>query len=547
MGNFLSRRSTVSVWPAAPSPTTFFPDSVIREREDAAFYESMRIIQQECIDNSDDESDNADQSHEMTATAPRKKRAKKQPILEYTDSHGVRKELPPEMTSWYLCYVNCDLCRTDRRKAKKFRRRFRMPYDKYLELLDKVKADPSFESHMGRSGKNGTKSKPIELLLLGSLRYLGRGWTFDDLEENTGIGEETFRRFFHTFIQFGSTVLYNEFVITPSDSNQHTATHQHEFNKAGCHGAIGSTDAVHVTLEKVQRSVRNSHLGWKLAHTARTYNVTVNHRRRILSTTDGHPARWNDKTLILFDEFLKGIQDGEVLQDTEFFLYEYKQGAIVRHNYLGCWVLCDNGYLAWSTTVPPNKVSRDRREKRWSEWIESMRKDVECTFGILKGRWRILKTGIRLHGTKPADKIFKTCCALHNWLLEIDGLDDEWERGVASEWQGSLGQHHLNDPLTADFFALHRLAGLTSPVGGDANYDLGSTGYGKGADSLPDADANSLPNADSDREEARTIRRVWKLSLPFFRRKLIEHFDILWRQHKIEWPVRNRVETSVEW
>jgi hypothetical protein len=148
-----------------------------------------------------------------------------------------------------------------------------------LELLDKVKAAPIFETHMGTSGKNGTKSKSIELLVLGSLRYLGRGWMFDDLEENTGIGEETFRRFFHKFIQFGSTVLYNEFVITPCDSNQHTATHQHEFNKAGCHGAIGSTDAVHVTLEKVQRTVRNSHLGWKLAHTARTYNVTVNHRR----------------------------------------------------------------------------------------------------------------------------------------------------------------------------------------------------------------------------------------------------------------------------
>ena len=137
---------------------------------------------------------------ETPATAPKKKRAKKRPMLEHADEHGVRKELPPEMTNWYLSYMGCDLCRTDRRKAKKFRRGFRLPYVQYLELLQKVKANPIFESHMGTSGKNQTKAKPVELLALGSLRYLGRGWTFDDLEENTGIGEETFRRFFHKFI-----------------------------------------------------------------------------------------------------------------------------------------------------------------------------------------------------------------------------------------------------------------------------------------------------------------------------------------------------------
>ena len=245
----------------------------------------MQFIQQDCIDNSDDES--AEKPDETTATAtataPKKKRAKKQPILEYSDEHGVRKELPLKMTNWYLSFIGCDLCRTDRRKAKNFRRRFRLPYDKYLELLQKVKANTIFESHMGTSGKNQTKAKPIELLVLGSLRYLGRGWTFDVLEENTGIGEEMFRQFFHKFIEFGSTVLHDEFVITPSKSNPHTSTHQREFNKAGCHGAIGSTDAVHVTLKKVQRTVRNAHLGWKLLHTARTYNVTVNRRRRILS------------------------------------------------------------------------------------------------------------------------------------------------------------------------------------------------------------------------------------------------------------------------
>jgi hypothetical protein len=41
--------------------------------------------------------------------------------------------------------------------------------------------------------------------------------------------------------------------------------------------------------------------------------------------------------------------------------------------------------------------------------LESLRKDVECTFGILKSRFRILKTGIRLQGTKVRERERERC------------------------------------------------------------------------------------------------------------------------------------------
>ena len=40
--------------------------------------------------------------------------------------------------------------------------------------------------------------------------------------------------------------------------------------------------------------------------------------------------------------------------------------------------------------------------------MESIRKDVECTFGILKGRFRILKAGMILHGVDVVNDIWKT-------------------------------------------------------------------------------------------------------------------------------------------
>jgi hypothetical protein len=43
----------------------------------------------------------------------------------------------------------------------------------------------------GRYDALGREGAPLELLMLGALRYLRRGWTFDDLAECTGTKVET--------------------------------------------------------------------------------------------------------------------------------------------------------------------------------------------------------------------------------------------------------------------------------------------------------------------------------------------------------------------
>jgi hypothetical protein len=86
--------------------------------------------------------------------------------------------------------------------------------------------------------------------------------------------------------------------------------------------------------------------------------------------------------------------------------------------------MVDTGYLKWLVTMPPFKTSSNHDEVGWGQWLESMRKDVECTFGILKGRWRILKFGRQLHGVDATDKVWLTCCALHSMLIDVDGLDE---------------------------------------------------------------------------------------------------------------------------
>jgi len=222
---------------------------------------------------------------------------------------------------------------------------------------------------------------------------------------------------------------------------------------------------------------------------------------------------------VLFDEFADALKDGSVLDDLEFELYEYdEEGNVVKRKYRGAWLLVDNGYLAWSVTVPPIKTTTSRTEIRFSEWLESMRKDVECTFGILKGRWRILKTGIRLHGIEAADKIWLTCCALHNWLLVVDGLDKDWEQGVQSDWQGELGEHEaaslqrLPEPLRR----LHYPA-ASHNIGFDREQEEWH---------VDNNDAAALDTSGSAMISPASIQEVRKLGLSEFRARLMCHFDI---------------------
>ena len=191
-----------------------------------------------------------------------------------------------------------------------FRRRFRMPYSSFQDLVSFAQDHPLFERwREGNVDALHQPATPLPLLLLCALRYIGRGWTFDDLTENTGISEEIVRVFFHRFIEFGSTFLYHKYVVAPSTAEE-ASVHSHEYAQAGLPGCVGSSDATHIVLEKVEYRLRQSHLGFKSSHTARSYNITVNHRRQIRASTTGHPARWNDKTVVLFDDFIVALNEG---------------------------------------------------------------------------------------------------------------------------------------------------------------------------------------------------------------------------------------------
>ena len=170
--------------------------------------------------------------------------------------------------------------------------RSRLPHANFLELTEDISRDSLFKRWLCNDIAND-QSNDIKLLLLESLRYLGRGWTFDNIGEITYISLEIPRQFFNAMIKFESTVLYNRHVTSTDVS-----TSEELFQTTDFDGCIGSSDTTHIGMLSYSIWVRINHLGYKLNIPSRTYNTTVSYCGQKLGTTSGHPSTWNGKTII---------------------------------------------------------------------------------------------------------------------------------------------------------------------------------------------------------------------------------------------------------
>ena len=77
-----------------------------------------------------------------------------------------------------------------------------MPHHNFNELHETMMSNEMFRQWTKKDAV-GDEPCDTKLLLLGALRYTGRAWTFDCIEEATGISRETNRQFFSPLLNMG--------------------------------------------------------------------------------------------------------------------------------------------------------------------------------------------------------------------------------------------------------------------------------------------------------------------------------------------------------
>ena len=309
------------------------------------------------------------------------------------------------------------------RLALNFRRNIRVPYQMYKEkILEMATARfwPTWDL-VKHDAFHHPAVCDLKLKLLGALFILVNGYTYFTVLELTYMSEEVVRSFFLTWLGHMSSIKA-EYVYFPSDDETYKFVVE-KYAKLGFPDCVGLVDCVHIGWDKCPFMWKNLFKG-KEKHKSIFYQVVCTSRKFVQSVSPGHPGSRNDKHIARTDpaimNLLKKVQKDHWLTKKTWFVTDDAEGGT--RVFRGSYLLCDGGYHRWPCLVFPQKSGEDGSPvRKWSKLVESVRKDIECTFGISKILFKYLKHFNRSHNVSDVDNAFTTCCMLHNMLLEVDG------------------------------------------------------------------------------------------------------------------------------
>ena len=332
-------------------------------------------------------------------------------------------------TSWGRMLRTENLRDINHVEGKEFRRRFRLPAPFFLDwLVPECKKINIFGA--------SKDIIPVEIKLLICLRLLARGNVVDDIVELSKGSNKSVRLLFKTFVTNFSNHFKKDFIRMPTGDELKSVLDVYQ--RLGFPGCVGSMDCTHVKWLCCPSEITNLCVG-KEGYPTLSFQVVVDHARKINHVSASGFGTMNDINMCQVDVIVRNDKYGfldrsgvrrNLYRDIEFVVYD-QDG--VGHKVKGGYLITDGGYEGLSIFVNPNVPRSDRGAIVWSEFIEAVRKDVECTFGILKARFHILK-GNRFPEQIIVDCTIVTCCILHNMLLELDGYDiSAWELDAAWE------------------------------------------------------------------------------------------------------------------
>lgn len=366
---------------------------------------------------------------------PAKKKKKIRPFLS-------RRTIPredPKTSSWWRRYVIDeqgtwkDLTHPH---GKLFMRRFTLPFSAVHEIIAKIR-EPEHRFWSENADAFGRAGAPLELLVLGCYRMVARNSTYDCLAEATHISEDVHRRFAKQFFAWYARVVFPSVCFLPSVEDMKTSSKEYEL--AGFPGTISSVDVVHTRLWCCASNLKNAATG-KEHYASLGYEVHCNHRLDILGCTPGFWGSVGDKSIIRFDGTMTEIRRGKYAEiEYEIYSGVEDEKIVLRDVH----TINDNGYHYWRYMMEPSKYSSTDDEAAWSELLESLRKDIERLFAIIKQMFAIIKYGSRLTEKEEVDNVFLACLAIYQQkknLFQVFGRP--WDLVYADITAGAIDDDH---------------------------------------------------------------------------------------------------------
>ena len=335
------------------------------------------------------------------------------------------------------------------------------------------------------------------------LRMLARDNCADDINELSFqiLGESTVHNTFKKFVVNISTRLFPKFVKLAKGKQLEKVLDT--FAKIGLPGCVGSMDCTRVKWTMCPTRERWAHIGKEGFPTA-VFLVIVDHDKYVQYVSCAYKGSANDVQICQNDQACLAAMHGS-LENIEYELYnEFGE----KYKCKGGYILVDGGFLNHIVFIEPDKFRLNKDSVLFSEWLESVRKDVECFFGILKKRWWWFRNGICYHDTDVLSGAFKTVCTLNNMIMLFDQNSGKFDNG----WE-NVDWEHLNPDA-------------------DDEVDLQDVAV---PSALPAHDIDPTNDTIDSFQEKVT---AFKVTMPksVLKKALSESFVIQWIKNKLQWP-----------
>ena len=285
-------------------------------------------------------------------------------------------------------------------EGRRFRRRFRLPYPLFQYLVEICTRLLNIFDLTNKS------PIPIQLKILACLRILGRDNCADDINELSFelLGESTVHYLFKTFVENIALRVFPKFVKLSTGNQLQKVLDS--FAKVGLPGCVGSMDCTRIKWSMCPARQRWSHVG-KEGFPTKVYLVIVDHDKRVQYVSSSFKGSCNDVQICQNDPVCLAILNGS-LELVEYDLYN-EFGEL--YHAKGGYILVDGGFVNSIVFQEPEKFRMTRDSVLFAEWMESVRKDVECFFGIIKIRWWWFRNGVCYHSTETLDAAFNVYVA----------------------------------------------------------------------------------------------------------------------------------------
>lgn len=329
------------------------------------------------------------------ARPPPTKKAKAPPIARYIDpSHGLHGS-SRRKTDWSRTRFWEHLCAEEvlapERASKEFKNLTRLPRAVFDEIvLEAARSglfavcahEPVAKQVQMPLGKMASHTTPLALKIMACLRHLATGEPLTSVEIAANLGKDSVRGFFHGFVQWFVDRYWGEKVVGTSGIGFSTVEEveaaEAKYRQLGLPGIVCSMDGVHVAWDKAPYKYKFMYSG-KEGYCTVCWNVHVLPTCRIVYVAPCKAGASNDKTAVRFDALVGALRKLPLFTERQWRVHGHSQQFI-----RGSSALCDNGYHRWVETICGHKHPLGAEEIKWASRCESVRKDTERTFGMMK-------------------------------------------------------------------------------------------------------------------------------------------------------------------